>query len=275
LQFFSNDEEYLKGIDHYFDSFSNSTKKKFEKSATYFTDLKSPKRLKTFLPRAKVIAVLLEPAERAYSWYQHQVAHNDPAAISNSFYDILTSQPSDGDRWRLKMHCLQPGEYIDHLKRWFEYFGDGNVIILDGNLLKTDPIKVMNKLQIDLGLQLFYKDYSDIIEFKETKGYFCLKGKTEGTLGVCLGRGKGRDYPEMDQASKQFLADYYHDFNQERLQISVRRRPQMYPVPVRFIVLELLGSSKDPGSLYVASTKDLETFLLSTGKTLPSWLEKK
>ena len=163
MQFFSNDVEYFKGIDHYFDSFSNSTKKKFEKSATYFTDLQTPKRLKSFLPRAKVIALLLEPAERAYSWYQHQVAHNDTAAISNSFYEILTSEPTDGDRWRLKMRCLHPGHYSEHLKRWFKYFDDTNVITLDGNLLKSDPIQVMNKLQIDLGLQLGCSDRNKTI----------------------------------------------------------------------------------------------------------------
>ena len=65
--------------------------------------------------------------------------------------------------------------------------------------------------------KLFYEDYSNLIEYKESKGYFCLKGKTEGTLGVCLGGGKGRKYPEMKQESMQFLADYYNDFNQDRL----------------------------------------------------------
>ena len=65
--------------------------------------------------------------------------------------------------------------------------------------------------------KLFYEDYSNLIEYKESKGYFCLKDKTEGTLGVCLGGGKGRKYPEMKQESMQFLADYYNDFNQDRL----------------------------------------------------------
>ena len=72
--------------------------------------------------------------------------------------------------------------------------------------------------------KLFYEDYSNLIEYKESKGYFCLKDKTEGTLGVCLGGGKGRKYPEMKQESMQFLADYYNDFNQDRLAKTVTLR---------------------------------------------------
>ena len=47
------------------------------------------------LPNAQLIAVLLEPGERAYSWYQHQKAHAVDAAMKYSFGEILTSTESD------------------------------------------------------------------------------------------------------------------------------------------------------------------------------------
>lgn len=49
-----------------------STDFMFEKSANYFDTEVVPKRAAALLPRAKIIAVLINPADRAYSWYQVQ-----------------------------------------------------------------------------------------------------------------------------------------------------------------------------------------------------------
>lgn len=42
----------------------------FEKSANYFDTEAVPKRAAALLPRAKIITILINPADRAYSWYQ-------------------------------------------------------------------------------------------------------------------------------------------------------------------------------------------------------------
>lgn len=42
----------------------------FEKSANYFDTELVPKRAAALLPRAKILALLINPADRAYSWYQ-------------------------------------------------------------------------------------------------------------------------------------------------------------------------------------------------------------
>lgn len=44
----------------------------FEKSANYFPSEDSPRRAAALLPKAKVITLLINPADRAYSWYQVQ-----------------------------------------------------------------------------------------------------------------------------------------------------------------------------------------------------------
>ena len=41
-----------------------------DKSANYFDSLKSPLRAYSLLPKAKLIAILIDPRLRAYSWYQ-------------------------------------------------------------------------------------------------------------------------------------------------------------------------------------------------------------
>lgn len=63
----------------------------FEKSANYFDTDVAPKRAAALLPRAKILAVLINPSDRAYSWYQvserththtHTPVHaQEPAAL--------------------------------------------------------------------------------------------------------------------------------------------------------------------------------------------------
>lgn len=42
----------------------------FEKSANYFDSEVAPRRAAALLPKAKVLTILINPADRAYSWYQ-------------------------------------------------------------------------------------------------------------------------------------------------------------------------------------------------------------
>lgn len=42
----------------------------FEKSANYFDSEVAARRAAALLPKAKIITILINPADRAYSWYQ-------------------------------------------------------------------------------------------------------------------------------------------------------------------------------------------------------------
>lgn len=42
----------------------------FEKSANYFDSEVAAQRAAALLPKAKIITILINPADRAYSWYQ-------------------------------------------------------------------------------------------------------------------------------------------------------------------------------------------------------------
>lgn len=67
-----------------------STDFMFEKSANYFDTEVVPKRAAALLPRAKIIAVLINPTDRAYSWYQVQPSlyytHNIKQAHLPNFF---------------------------------------------------------------------------------------------------------------------------------------------------------------------------------------------
>lgn len=64
----------------------------FEKSATYFDGELVPRRAHALLSHAKLITILISPARRAYSWYQHTKAHGDnPVAHNYTFHEVITA----------------------------------------------------------------------------------------------------------------------------------------------------------------------------------------
>ncbi|KAI4543159.1 hypothetical protein MG293_007285 [Ovis ammon polii] len=159
VQFF-NRNNYHRGIDWYMDFFpvpSNvTTDFLFEKSANYFHSEEAPKRAASLVPKAKIITILIDPSDRAYSWYQ--------------------------------------------------------LLIIDGQQLRTDPATVMDEVQKFLGVSPHY-NYSEALTFDSHKGFWCQlleEGKTK-----CLGKSKGRKYPPMDPDSRAFLSSYYRDHNVE------------------------------------------------------------
>lgn len=216
IQFF-NGHNYHKGIDWYMDFFpipSNTTSDfYFEKSANYFDSDVAPRRAAALLPKAKVLTILINPADRAYSWYQHQRAHDDPAALRYTFHEVITAGPDASLKLRaLQNRCLVPGWYATHLERWLGAFHANQILVLDGKLLRTEPARVMDTVQKFLGVTNTI-DYHKTLAFDPKKGFWCQL--LEGGKTKCLGRSKGRKYPDMDPDSRAFLRDYYRDHNIE------------------------------------------------------------
>uniref|UniRef100_A0A8C6Y842 [heparan sulfate]-glucosamine N-sulfotransferase n=1 Tax=Naja naja TaxID=35670 RepID=A0A8C6Y842_NAJNA len=216
IQFF-NGPNYHKGIDWYMEFFpipSNaSTDFMFEKSANYFDTEVVPKRSAALLPQAKIIAVLINPADRAYSWYQHQRAHNDPVALNYTFYQTISAGPqAPQELHNLQSRCLNPGLYSTHLERWLTYFPSGQILIVDGQELRHSPSSIMDNIQRFLGITPPL-NYTQALKYDDAKGFWCQL--LDGGKTKCLGKSKGRKYPEMDSASRMFLADFYHEHNIE------------------------------------------------------------
>ncbi|XP_019482917.1 PREDICTED: bifunctional heparan sulfate N-deacetylase/N-sulfotransferase 3 [Hipposideros armiger] len=216
VQFF-NRNNYHRGIDWYMDFFpvpSNvTTDFLFEKSANYFHSEEAPRRAASLLPKAKIITILTDPADRAYSWYQHQRSHEDPVALKFSFYQVISAGPRAPAELRaLQRRCLVPGWYASHIERWLVYFPPFQLLIIDGQQLRTDPATVMDEVQKFLGVSRHY-NYSEALTFDSHKGFWCQlleEGKTK-----CLGKSKGRKYPPMGPDSRAFLSSYYRDHNAE------------------------------------------------------------
>jgi len=213
VQFFSG-PNYKNGIDWYLDFFpprmSNRTVTIFEKSATYFDGDKVPIRVSKLLPKARIVCILTSPGERAYSWYQHMRAHNDPTALTHTFYQVLQANSSSPKPVQsLKSRCLEPGKYALHLEKWLAEFPTSRIVIVDGDELKYNPVDIMNKLQSSLRITPII-DYGELLYYDESKGFYCMKKKGHKK---CLGKGKGRHYSLMEKESRDWLSKYYIKYN--------------------------------------------------------------
>ncbi|CAD5226106.1 unnamed protein product [Bursaphelenchus xylophilus] len=207
-QFFGQNN-YLKGVNWYKKLFNQGQKVVFEKSANYFDNPKVAEQVFHLLPKSKFIVILMDPVDRAYSWYQHMKAHNDSIASQFNLSYIL-KEKNDNSIKRLRRRCLNPGEYAVHLHRWLELFNFDQFIFIDGKQLKEEPSKVMNQLLRDLHLP--FMDYRRILKYNEKKGYFCIdfKDKTK-----CLGSSKGRKYDKMDEETRNLLENEFRYHNRD------------------------------------------------------------
>ncbi|KAJ8941018.1 hypothetical protein NQ318_006447 [Aromia moschata] len=180
IQFF-NAHNYLR------DS-NSSARYYFEKSATYFDGELVPRRVHALLPHARLITILISPAKRAYSWYQHTRAHGDIIANNYSFHQVITASDTAPKPLRdLRNRCLNPGKYAQHLERWMTYFSPQSLHIIDGEELKSNPVEVMNELQKFLKITPFF-NYTEHLS-------------------------KGRQYPPMEEKSLKYLQRYYLSHN--------------------------------------------------------------
>ncbi|XP_043198896.1 bifunctional heparan sulfate N-deacetylase/N-sulfotransferase-like [Amphibalanus amphitrite] len=220
VQFFNGDN-YLRGIDWYLEFFpvpnSDSSVYLFEKSATYFDGDAVPKRVFALLPKAKLVVILLSPAARAYSWYQHQRAHGLTVALEHSFLEVITATNQSARALRqLRNRCLEPGKYAAHLEAWLRYFPAEQLHLTDGERLRTDPVTELHRLQdfIQVSPRV---NFTKLITYDAEKGFYCQRvpsGSGGGSRTRCLGGGKGRKYDPMSDDEERVLKKYFFIFNQ-------------------------------------------------------------
>jgi hypothetical protein len=91
-----------------------------EASVRYLASPRAPGLIHQFIPRAKLIVSLRQPADRAFSGFVHDL--QDGVETCTDFTEAI-AQEREGlrDNWTMSRH-LARGFYTDSLKRYFEFF---------------------------------------------------------------------------------------------------------------------------------------------------------
>jgi hypothetical protein len=122
---------HSRGIDWYEALFAEgaSLPARGEASTSYLVAPDAPEIVERLLPGLKVIFVLRNPVDRAYSDYWHQVkrGHRVPP-----FAAVLEDHP-------VLRHLLYTGRYAEHLTRWRASLGDERLHVVLFDDLRSDP----------------------------------------------------------------------------------------------------------------------------------------
>ncbi|WP_052755399.1 sulfotransferase domain-containing protein [Candidatus Nitrosotenuis cloacae] len=188
------------------------TKKKIEKktkhrfttgeaSPLYVIHPFAPQRIHKLIPNVKIIILLRNPVDRAYSHYQHAYLADQEFA---SFEETINE---DDDRWNVFIKQLSNdeihdydvkyiktpyrsfGKYIDHIKLWYETFPKDQILVLKLEDLESNLHDTLKQTFLFLGLPNF------TIKNTEKKNV--------------------REYDKMEAKTRNLLLDYYRPYNKK------------------------------------------------------------
>jgi hypothetical protein len=152
--------------------FTDGTKLTGEATPYYIYHPTAHERIASALPQIKIIIILRNPIDRAYSHYQHMVrVGREPL----NFEDAIAAEPERlaGEAEKvavdpryptykhLQYSYLSRGDYLPQIQRWHSLFPKERMLILRSEDLYQEPAATMEQTQAFLGLKAWHpkKDY--------------------------------------------------------------------------------------------------------------------
>lgn len=132
---------------------------RFEATPDYLGCTEAPARVRASIGRTRLIAVLRDPAERAYSawnmWHSFaERADRDPAradrrTFAQAIEDELASPTQEA---HLHFHYVRTGHYAEHLERWLCHFSREDMLVLEFAEMANDLPAFLDKICLFLGI---------------------------------------------------------------------------------------------------------------------------
>jgi Sulfotransferase domain len=176
----------------------------------YMSHRLAPERMAKVVPEARLIALLRNPVERAYSHYHHQAAKS---RLENRTFEEAIGLKGTGETrqaWQLGEEGETPGRenraggldedsgylsrgvYVDQLLRWSELFGKEQILVLKSEDFFEHQWANLKTAFEFLGLPEWESEASKVISRKRNKGSY---------------------EEEMDPATRRRLEEYFEPHN--------------------------------------------------------------
>lgn len=195
------DKNYEKGMNWYNSFFPLIEKKGIsgEASPFYLYHKLVPQRIKSDLNNVRLIVLLRDPVQRAFSHYKMEKRRG---IEKFSFVDALEAEETRLKLGEEKLESglysynhqyfsyLDRGNYAVQLQRWFEYFDKDNILILNSESFFKDPGAIYNQVLTFLGLKSHNKVHFTPLNTDKTK-------------------------KKMSKDAEQYLKEYFKLKNQE------------------------------------------------------------
>ncbi|MFD4854754.1 sulfotransferase domain-containing protein [Bacillus mycoides] len=169
-----------------------------EASPYYIFHPHAPKRIASILPNVKLIILLRNPVDRAYSHYYHQVRmQTENLSFKQAIYEEnnrlkpeLIKMVNDENYYSIPYQYysyLARGRYIEQLQNWMNLFPKKQFLILKSEDFFSDPNFI----------------FQTVLDFLGISPYQLKEYKKENT----------NNYPILDINTKNELYNYYDNYN--------------------------------------------------------------
>jgi hypothetical protein len=151
----------------------------FEATPYYLFEPRCPPRAHQLLPEARIIAVLRDPVDRAYSDFQHMCRHGfeklgfaeavqaEPRRVGPEI-ERMTREPGYFSRDHHHFSYFERGRYAPQLHRWLSYYRRDQVLLLESEDLYRRPAELLHQVQDFLGVHRWvptqFRNYSYVGE---------------------------------------------------------------------------------------------------------------
>ncbi|NPA36355.1 MAG: sulfotransferase domain-containing protein, partial [Chlorobi bacterium] len=160
VHYFSISDLYKRGDDYFHSFFSDCKNKQIIASAdTYLLPAYNAiKRIKNYNPEMKIIVMLRNPVDRAYSSYNYSVNYGYHNSYENFTDSINKEENIENETDIVKLNNLGHfycSLYYKHLERWMSELPAENFLFLTINELKNSTDTFNSKLSEFLGITPF------------------------------------------------------------------------------------------------------------------------
>ena len=189
-----------------------------EASPMYFKCSHSAARIKHYLPNARLILILRNPVERAYSHFQMELRNG--TVKSQNFADAIQEFEllPDGIRNQRYIH---DGKYFSLLKPYLDLFGVENLLVLLFDQLRTDPTGMMRSVYQFLNID---SNFTPDLSEKHNEG-----GLWRNPLWKLYYRAVHPAFGSISNALPENLQARLASVNKQMRKKAVVRSPEMSP----------------------------------------------
>lgn len=178
IHFFDYPHNWRKGLKWYKGLFVGHKGLVGEKSPTYLDHFLVPERIKNTCPGIKLVAILRNPIDRAYSdFWKIKAVGREPLMTFEGALQAETKRLANdlmlNNLWtdhyfnshHLTHGYVNRGQYAQHLELWFQHFDRSRMLILKSEEFYATPQREMDKVYRFLKLDPF-----SVKRFKKYQG---------------------------------------------------------------------------------------------------------
>lgn len=201
------------------------------KADDYFASKNRAEQFKTLNPDIKIVVIVREPISRlisqmAYWFYLERKKKGE-------FEDIMKMLPDLNPQIRNKKGELIMSEYVklssyaQGLEKYLNVFPKDQIMVIEADELRYDPIGVFKNLTAFFGLTSFPSE-KYFVKNPET-GFYCIRSVDVENEMVCYGSNRGQTKPpSINKNTRKLLVDYFSKENEKFFKLLGRRYDWSY-----------------------------------------------